>query len=49
MGNVESNPHPVHTSLTHLNFGEGAGDSEHLEEKMLLFLSAKGVYPQDAI
>ena len=48
MGNIESDPRPVHTSLTCLNFGEGAGDSEHLEEKTLLFLSAKGVRPQDA-
>ena len=47
MGNVEPDSSPVQTSLTRLNLSEGAGDSEHLEEKMLLFLSAKGVKPQD--
>ena len=45
MGNVEPDPSPVQTSPMHLNFGEGAGDSERLEEKTLLFLSAKGVKP----
>ena len=47
MSNIESDPHPVHTSLMRLNFGEGAGDSGGLEEKTMLFLSAKGVGPQD--
>ena len=36
-GNVESDPRPVHTSPTRLNFGEGAGDSDGLEEKTVLF------------
>ena len=49
MGNVEPDSSPVHTSLTYLNFGEGARDSEHLKEKMLLFLSAKEVKLQNAI
>ena len=49
MGNVESDPHPVHTSPTRLNFGEGAGDCGDLEEKIAQFLSAKGVHSQDAI
>ena len=49
MGNIEPNPSPVQTSPTHLNFSKGTGDSERLEEKMLLFLPAKGVKLQDAI
>ena len=48
MGNIESDPRPEHTSPTRLNFGEGAGDSDSLEEKTVLFLSATGVGLQDA-
>ena len=49
MGNVEPDPRPEHTSPTRLIFGEGAGDSDRLEEKTVLFQSAKGVSPEDAI
>ena len=48
MGNVEPDPSPVQTSLTYLIFGEGTGDSDRLEEKTVLFQSAKGVCPEDA-
>ena len=48
MGNVESVPHPVLTSLTRLIFGEGAGDRGDLEEKITRFLSATEVHPEDA-
>ena len=48
MGNVEPDSSPVQTSPMHLIFGEGAGDSDHLEEKTVVFQSAKGVSPEDA-
>ena len=49
MGNVEFDPCSVLTSPMHLNFSEDAGNSDDLEEKIVLFLSATGVHLQDTI
>ena len=46
-GNVDSDPRPEHTNPTHLNSGKGARDSDYLEEKTILFLSAIGVGSQN--